>query len=168
MYCSSADVVRVCCSSRVLVAAVMPAEAAERMLAVGQRYSHLSMHDSRDMTLEKLHLHALLPVGLIRTYATAFWGAGVVLRPSSCLHFRSAAEVEACAVTWLELEETPDDVSRTFVVDFSWREETIRQFMAGGGEASTKSGLVKVDFFNDAQQKQPGKQRIISYAFPKS
>ena len=40
---------------------------------------------------------------------------------------------------------------RSFVIDFSWREATIRQFMASGAEASTKSAIATVEYYNEAQ-----------------
>ena len=54
-------------------------------------------------------------------------------------------------VTWLELAETADGETSSFVVDFTWRAATVETFINAGPEASTKSGLVKTDVYNEEE-----------------
>ena len=154
------------------------------------RCNLVGFHSKDDPTCERLQLHALLPLRTIGTYARAVSGARVELVPYPGLRFSDLAELEASAITWLDLAklegrdrdlaklEDRDRESRSaggenggphgshhgaggaggggggagdashFVVDFTWRHETIEQFLSAGPSASTKSAVSSIDVYN--------------------
>ena len=167
------------------------------------RCNLVGFHSKDDPTCERLQLHALLPLRTIGTYARAVSGARVELVPYPGLRFSDLAELEASAITWLDLAkledrdrdlaklegrdrdlaklEDRDRESRSaggesggphgshhgaggaggaggggggagdashFVVDFTWRHETIEQFLSAGPSALTKSAVSSIDVYN--------------------
>jgi hypothetical protein len=68
--------------------------------------------------------------------------------PHPGLRFASAADVEAAAVTWLEVAEAVEtDGATSFLFDFSWRAETIAAFQRGGPSCTTRSALCKTEVY---------------------
>lgn len=49
----------------------------------------------------------------------------------------------------MELAETADSQTSSFVIDFTWRASTVTTFCESGADASTKSALVKADVYNE-------------------
>merc|ERR1719272_596197 len=98
-----------------------------------------------------LWLHGLLPVATIKRYAISFRGSKIKLNtPTSPeyffgqpLWFDTTADVEAMAITAQELVEMNDMATINFVVEFKWRDETMKSFFDVPGSA-TNSALVKI------------------------
>jgi len=111
----------------------------------------LAFHKKDDPKMTELHLHTLLPLRAINTYAQAFATANVEIIPYPGLRFSEPLEAEAAAMTWLDLAAIGGEGSAHFVVDLTWRHETIREFLAAGPNASTKSALAKLDVFNEEE-----------------
>ena len=161
------------------------------------RCNLVGFHSKDDPTSERLHLHTLLPLRAIGTYAHAVSCARVELVPYPGLRFSDVSELEASAITWLDLaklEGRDRDLTKLesaggesgsphggphggggaggggggaggggggaggggggagdashFVVDFTWRHETIEQFLSAGPSASTKSAVSSIDVYN--------------------
>ncbi|KAL1530718.1 hypothetical protein AB1Y20_001617 [Prymnesium parvum] len=153
MHCSTREVVRISRTCRQLARLLLGPQGTEQMLTVGRQYTHLSLYaGGSGAQLDLLHLHALVPLEVVPTYVAAASVPRMALVPQPGLRFRSAADLEACGVTFLEIAEMADADCRCFVIDFSWREETIKRFLASGPDASTKSALATVDYYNESAQ----------------
>jgi len=99
-----------------------------------------------------LWLHALMPLSSVRIYALRFRQSGVTLRTEfhpdhmwgGPMTFDTLADAEAAAVMFQELCEIKgNDETANFVVEFSWRPETMRSFFEVETSA-TSSKLVKI------------------------
>eukprot|EP00929_Paragymnodinium_shiwhaense_P056915 TRINITY_DN28490_c0_g1_i1.p1 TRINITY_DN28490_c0_g1~~TRINITY_DN28490_c0_g1_i1.p1 ORF type:complete len:814 (+),score=146.52 TRINITY_DN28490_c0_g1_i1:99-2540(+) len=97
-------------------------------------------------------LHGLLPLRSIKVYADAHKKSGVKFVTKfhadyiegQPLGYHNLEDVKAAGVTWVELsemEQTKD--TNNFVVEFAWRDETMKSFFDVEGSA-TNSGLVKI------------------------
>ncbi len=91
------------------------------------------------------YLHTLLPMSAVKAYITSAVNIGVQLPPSG-LALYSADEAEACGVTWLEVAELQDSVTRNYVVEFSWRPETLAKFFSQKGSFSASSQLTRIEY----------------------
>jgi len=147
--CTSKDVAQVGSACALLHDAVYGASGTAMLNDRSSAAVSLAFHAKDDLACTKLHLHTLLPMGALNTYVRAFRAANVEVLNSPGLRFSSSADATAMGVTWLELAEMQDEKSTNFVVDFTWRAETIATFVASGPEASTSSALVKADVFSD-------------------
>ena len=105
--CGSVDAVRVSCCSVRLRDFLLGDHGAGMLCALGAEQPHLALHALRDPSHRQLHLHGLLPLRAVATYARAFAAATVELGALAApgLRFRSAADVEAAGVMWLELTD---------------------------------------------------------------
>jgi G3E family GTPase len=148
--CWSRDVFRVSQASALLHDAIFSPIALAQFQAAA---SDLPVRAPRGCQTVKgeLWLHALLPMPSIKRYWIAWRDAQMTHNlPSSRdylfgepLWFDTTADVEAMAVTSLELVELKDNTTRNFVVEFRWRPETMASFFEVEGSA-TNSALVKV------------------------
>ncbi|CAM9141456.1 unnamed protein product [Ectocarpus sp. 12 AP-2014] len=107
---------------------------------------HLSLRRSSP----KLYLHPLVSAATARSYAKAAAAAKLEMTPSmgqgrTGISFKNAEEVEAAGITWLEVEQLADPLAKNFVVEFSWRPETMRTFFESGN-SSTSSAMVKIEY----------------------
>ncbi len=91
------------------------------------------------------YLHTLLPMSAVKAYITSAVNIGVQL-PSSGLDLHSADEAEACGVTWLEVAELQDSVTRNYVVEFSWRPENLVKKISQKGSFSASSKLASIEY----------------------
>ena len=112
------------------------------------------LHAKDDPGFRKLHVHGLLSLRSSATYADAFRRSGAEIIPYPGLALCDAKEAEAAGVTWLELAEVKaaDPSMSSFVLDFCWRAETLREFFAGGPSASTRSALTKCEVYNEEEE----------------
>ncbi len=92
------------------------------------------------------YLHMLLPMSAVKTYIASAVSIGVQLPPPLGLALRSVDEAEACGVTWLEVAELEDSMTRNYVVEFSWRPETLVNFFSEKGSFSSSSKLTSIDY----------------------
>ena len=129
-------------------------------------------HKKDDPTMDGLRLHGLLPLGAVATYVNAFVDTSAEIIPYPGLTFTDATAAEAAGVTFLELAEVrdkgdkpkptgaaadeeegpPAPVEQCYVIDFTWRLETIAAFLSAGPEASTQSALSKIDVYNEEEE----------------
>ena len=138
-----------------------PRGGAELVAAGASRGSHAAgaaaqpaaFHKKDDPHHKGLRMHGMLPLSAVGTYADAFARCGAEIIPYPGLAFRDAADVEAAGVTWLELAEVkdPTGIESCYVLDFTWRLETIATFLAAGASASTQSALTKIDVYNETE-----------------
>ncbi|CAM9226310.1 unnamed protein product [Ectocarpus sp. 6 AP-2014] len=124
--------------------ALLAEEEKERLSA--QPGFHLSLRRS----LPKFYLHPLVSAATARSYAKAAAAAKLEMNSSvgqgrTGISFKNAEEVEAAGVTWLEVEQLADPLAKNFVVEFSWRPETMRTFF-DSGNSSTNSAMVKISY----------------------
>jgi len=110
-----------------------------------------AFHKKDDPKHNGLRLHGMLPLGAVDTYARAFTACGAEIVPYPGLAFADAAEVEAAGVAWEELREVKSPDESAYVIDFTWRRETIATFLAAGPTASTQSALAKLDVYNESE-----------------
>ncbi|CAB1108097.1 unnamed protein product [Ectocarpus sp. CCAP 1310/34] len=107
---------------------------------------HLSLRRSSP----KFYLLPLVSAATARSYAKAAAAAKLEMTPSmgqgrTGISFKNAQEVEAAGITWLEVEQLADPLAKNFVVEFSWRPETMRTFFESGN-SSTSSAMVKIEY----------------------
>jgi hypothetical protein len=82
-----------------------PVEGAAAVATPSPASTCLAFHPKDDPSLSKLRLHGLLPIPAIGAYASAVRTSGVEIVPYPGLYFYSYADLEAAAVTLLELAE---------------------------------------------------------------
>ena len=106
-------------------------------------------HKKDDPAMDGLRLHGLLPLGAVATYVNAFVDTSAEIIPYLGLTFADATAAEAAGVTFLELAEVrdkgdkpkptgaaadeegpPAPVEQCYVIDFTWRLETIAASLA--------------------------------------
>jgi G3E family GTPase len=90
------------------------------------------------------YLHPHLALRSLASYLQAVKKSRVKL-PKEGITFQSPTQVEAAGVTWLELAGVDDPVTKSFVVEFRWRPETLADFFATPG-ASVSSSMVRVEY----------------------
>eukprot|EP01084_Bolivina_argentea_P035492 65833_1 len=116
----------------------------------GNNSNHLYAALSNEFGLQtskpgECYLHMLLPMSAVKAYITSAVNIGVQLPPSG-LALHSVDEAEACGVTWLEVAELQDSMTRNYVVEFSWRPETLVKFFSQKGSFSSSSKLTSIDY----------------------
>jgi len=111
--CGSVELLRVSSCCRRLRGFLLGGRGAEILCALGAEQPHLALHAPRDHFHTRLHLHGLLPLGAVATYARAFAAAAVELGAIAApgLRFGGAADVEAVGIAWLELAEARGGLS---------------------------------------------------------
>ncbi|CAM9196988.1 unnamed protein product, partial [Scytosiphon promiscuus] len=149
----TADVLRVGEACSGLLAAVEGGHATEhyRILAGGKGMStpagfHLSLRRSSP----RFYLHPLVSVPTARSYAKAAAAAKLEMTPSmgqgkTGISFKTADQLEAAGITWLEVEQLADPLAKNFVVEFTWRPETMATFFESPN-SSTSSAMVKIEY----------------------
>jgi len=142
----------------------MRAAAVAAAAAAGSSAAPLAFHPAAGYKdpagLEGLRLHGLLSLSSAREYVDAFLhkttnsfdrASGLEIVPMKGLAYDSYAGLEAAAVTWIELSEV-EGGGDSFVIDFTFRPETIAEFLAAGPLATVRSALAKVEVHNDEEE----------------
>eukprot|EP00752_Nemacystus_decipiens_P002170 g2066.t1 len=98
----------------------------------------------------RFYLHPHVSAATARSYAKAAAGAKLEMTPSmgqgrTGISFETAEQLEAAGITWLEVEQLADPLAKNFVVEFSWREETMATFFESSN-SSTSSTMVKIQY----------------------
>ena len=157
----SVDVARLACTCTLMADALLSELGAEGMAAAAAAgaVGQLAFHPKDDPSLSGLQLHGLLPLRAVGAYAAAVRTSGVEILPYPGLAFHSYADLEAAAVTLLELAEASGGAEAgngatggggtAFIVEFNWRAETLAEFFRSGPEASTRSALTKIEVYNE-------------------
>lgn len=119
----------------------------DKASAVARKGFHLAMRRSSS---PRLYLHHLVSAPTARSYAQAAAGAKLEMTSSmgpgqSGIAFNSAEEIEAAGITWAEVEQLADPLAKNFVVEFSWRAETMASFFTSP-DSSTSSAMVKIEY----------------------
>ncbi len=94
------------------------------------------------------YLHTLLPMSAVKAYITSAMNISVQPPPSSRVYLRTADEAEACGVTWLEVDELQDSVTRNYVVQFNWRRETLSNFFKEKGGITSQLTSIEYGFID--------------------
>ncbi|CAN0288467.1 unnamed protein product [Ascophyllum nodosum] len=121
-----------------------------RALAEGGLTKSPGFHLSARRSSPSFYVHHLVSAATARSYAKAAAGAKLEIIPSMGLgrtgiSFATPDELEAAGITWLEIEELADPAVKNFVVEFSWRPETMASFFESPN-SSTSSAIVKVEY----------------------
>ncbi|CAM9188744.1 unnamed protein product, partial [Hapterophycus canaliculatus] len=147
------DVLRVGAACPGLLAVVEGGHATEhyRILAEEKGLStppgfHLSLRRSSP----RFYIHPLVSVPTARSYAKAAAAAKLEMTPSmgqgkTGISFKTADQLEAAGITWLEVEQLADPLAKNFVVEFTWRPETMAAFFESP-TSSTSSAMVKIEY----------------------
>ncbi|EQC40261.1 hypothetical protein SDRG_02165 [Saprolegnia diclina VS20] len=144
-FLTSDDVLRIAQTSRALHAA---------WAYTGQPYGGAS-----DLTafqdLKRFYVHPFVPVPALPSFLRAWKRAAVDVVGMSTVKYRSPAHVDAAAVAYLELARLAEASSRNFLMDFTWREETLNTFFATP-TATTSSTLIKTEYeYEDEDEFDP-------------
>lgn len=152
LFCWTKDVLRVSATSAFLRDALCSPRAFQYFRTASEDIGTglpRGLHTSKG----QLWLHGLMPMTFIKGYAIAFKNSKVQMATPCTgtfpfgepLTFQDAADVEAAGVMWKEVHDLEDEDSQAFVVEFSWRPETLQSFFDVTGSA-TNSALVPVCF----------------------
>jgi len=104
-----------------------------------------------------VYLHTCAPVSMVSAYMNAFIASQVQLA-TPCnteflfgkpMAFGSAAEVEACGITFQEVAETLDSDTQSSIIEFGWRRETVVEYIGSLSSANSVSTLVKACYENN-------------------
>eukprot|EP00903_Cladosiphon_okamuranus_P021241 g19514.t1 len=109
-----------------------------------------SFHLSVRRNSPKFYLHPQVSAATARSYAMAAAGAQLEMTPSVGqgeigISFRTQDHLEAAGITWLEVEQLADPLAKNFVVEFTWRAETMSSFFKSA-DSLTRSTMVKIEY----------------------
>mmetsp|Transcript_44367 Transcript_44367/g.94551 ORF Transcript_44367/g.94551 Transcript_44367/m.94551 type:complete len:730 (+) Transcript_44367:48-2237(+) len=105
----------------------------------------------------QVYLHSCAPISMVSAYMNSFTASKVKLA-TPCntdflfgkpMIFDSAAEVEACGITFQEVAETLDSDTQSSIIEFGWRRETVAEYIGSLSSANSVSTLVKASYDNN-------------------
>ncbi|CAM9289505.1 unnamed protein product [Chrysoparadoxa australica] len=141
LYNLSAEVVALGRTSRGMASALL-GDAAEKIFSSKSSGAVTANPGMHPLSRKNLYLHHLASMPFVQTYCAGAKASQLDL-PADGLKFSDKGELEAAGVTWLELASFADGEAQNFVVDFTWRTETIQEFL-DTRDSSTSSSMVKV------------------------
>jgi len=163
----SVAVARLACTCTLLADALLSDTGAEGMqgaavmgyAVAGGASTVLAFQPKDDPSLSGMRLHGLLPLPAIGAYVSAFRSTGVEVVPFPGLTFSSHAELEAAAVTLLELAEAGGSV-----VGIDWRIDLDRGWELAGHDKAVQGNLDPIVLLTDRDTVRRRTREVLAQA----